>query len=284
MCAHQHTHKRTRAHGLDSDSRDERRCLAQAMNVTRCSWIALAVALAHCGPSPAPNDGAVGGNDSGTPNGGDASSAAMPFGEEHTGDYHLGPVEWTGSFNNACSPYPAQVQQIEGAMLAGLSNEVAANGSFCDACITITTDQGRSVVARVVTYGVTHAAGDIDVSQAAYNVLNTGEAMRRMRWRLTRCPGSDPIHLQFQTGANPWWTSFWVRSPSVAVERVEVRSANHSSWFALRREADGTFNDDGGFGEGAFTLRITGKNGATVEIARPGFTAGELVRTDVNLP
>ncbi|MFO0556564.1 MAG: RlpA-like double-psi beta-barrel domain-containing protein [Polyangiales bacterium] len=246
---------------------------------SRRSCLFFAVMLARCAPasSPAPNDGASSANDA-------ASSTPMPFGEEHVGEYHLGPVEWTGSFNNACSPYPAPVQQIEGAMLAGLSNEVAANGSFCDACITITTDQGRSVTARVVTYGVTQAPGNIDVSQAAFNVLHANEPVRRMRWRLTRCPGNDPIHLQFQTGANPWWTSLWVRAPSVAVERVEVRSANHSSWFAMRRGGDGTFNDDGGFGEGPFTLRITGKNGATVEVARPGFTAGELVRTEVNLP
>lgn len=241
----------------------------------RSSW-ALTLALCACGPAPnnAPADGANNPSD----------ASAMPFGEEHAGDFHLGPVEWTGSFNNACSPYPSQVQQLEGTMLAGLSNAVAANGSFCDACIAITTERGRSVIARVVTYGATHADGDIDVSRAAYDALNSGENPRRMRWRLTRCPGSEPIHLQFQTGANPWWTSFWVRTPSVAVERVEVRSANHSSWFTMRREADGTFNDDGGFGEGMFTLRITAKNGATVEVTRPGFTAGELVRTNANFP
>jgi hypothetical protein len=206
------------------------------------------------------------------------------LGPVHSGQYHLGPVEWSGSFNNACSPYPAAVQSLEGMLLAGVANELGADGSYCDACVEITTGAGKSLVARVVTYGVANAPGDLDLSSAAYNALTVGEYPRAMSWHLVTCPGGDPVYLQFQTMASEWWTSFWVRNPRVALKRVEVKSANHPSWFALRRETDGTWNDDGGFGAGAFTLRLTGVDDSTVEVSAPSFSGGDLLRTSANFP
>jgi hypothetical protein len=41
-------------------------------------------------------------------------------------------------------------------------------------CIEITTGRGRTAVARVVTYGVTSAPGNIDVSSALYEILHDG--------------------------------------------------------------------------------------------------------------
>lgn len=260
-------------------------------SATRSSAALVLAALlsAACGGGGGGPDGATDSASAGGDSGSDSASAsgdsaaAQPFGEEHAGQYDLGPVEWTGSFNNACSPYPSAVQGIEGALLAGLSNEVAGTGSLCDACVQVQTARGRTATLRVVTYGQTRAPGNMDVSQAAYNLLNLGENPRSMRWRLVRCPTSEPVYFQFQTGANPWWTSFWVRNPSVAVDYVEVRSANHASFFRLRRGNDGTFNDDGGFGMGAFTLRVVGLDGTRTEQSFPSFEAGALVRGTANL-
>lgn len=206
------------------------------------------------------------------------------LGEAHTGLYHLGPVEWTGSFPNACSPYPGQIQALEGELLAGLSNEVAASGDYCDACVFIETGAGRSAVLRVVTYGVSNGAGDMDVSQAAFDQLFQGEDPRAMTWHLVECPTAAPLYYQFQTGANVDWTSLWVRNPRVAISKVEVTSARHATWTALRRASDGTFTDDGGFGDGAFTLRVTGVDGSHVDQPFPGFTPGATVAGDANLP
>ena len=52
---------------------------------------------------------------------------------------------------------------------------------------------------------------------------------------------------------------------------------NHADWFALRLGPDGTWNDDGGFGEGEFTLRVTARTGATVEDTFGGFAGGDLL-------
>lgn len=206
------------------------------------------------------------------------------YGEVVTGEYHLGPVEWTGSFNNACSPYDPSIRALEGELLAGLSNEVAGDGGECDACIEITTGRGHTVIAHVVTYGVTSAPGNIDVSSAAYALLNEDEFPRAMTYQRITCPTSDPLYFQYQTGANEYWTSLWVRNPRVGVERLEVRSTNHPSFIALERGTDGTFTDASGFGAGSFTLRVTGADGTTFEQTFDSFTPGALVEASGNLP
>jgi hypothetical protein len=208
----------------------------------------------------------------------------VALGDTHSGQYHLGPVEWSGSFWNACAPYPPAIESLEGQLLAGLSNELASTGNACDACVQVTTGEGKTIIARAITYGVANAAGDIDLSQAAFDQIHQGEYPRAMTWQFVTCPGSGPVYLQFQTAANPDWTSLWVRNPRVPIERVEVKSQHHAAFTALERGTDGTFTDSAGFGSGAFTLRIIGINGATLDQDFPSFTGGALLTGTANFP
>ena len=64
-----------------------------------------------------------------------------------------------------------EVQQVEGVMLAGLWNGIAEVERYCDACIFVTTEMGKTALLRVVTYGDT-TPNSIDVSPAAYAVLD----------------------------------------------------------------------------------------------------------------
>jgi len=169
------------------------------------------------------------------------------------------------------------MQTIEGNLLAGLGTDYNGDGQLCDACIRVDTAAGKTAVLRVVTTGQTNEPGDIDVSSAAYDLLNSDEYPRTMTWELVACPDTGNIHYQFQTEAHAWWSSFWVRNPRLPLETVEVRSTNHADWFALRRGPDGTWNDDGGFGEGAFSLRVTATTGAVVEDTFDGFVGGDLL-------
>ena len=202
--------------------------------------------------------------------------AVVTYGAVHSGQYQLGPVEWTGSYWNACAPYPGEIQTLEGGDLGGVNNAYGGDGSLCDACALVQTATGRAALVRLVTYGDS-APEDMDVSQSVFDALTTGEYPRTMTWQLARCPDSGAIRYQFQTGANVWWTSLWVRNPRVPIEKVEVKSTNHASWSALTRGGDGTFTDGGGFGDGAFTLRVTGIDGSTVEDSFPSFTPGGLL-------
>lgn len=214
------------------------------------------------------------------------TTTAASLGQTHDGQYHLGPVDFAETeWHNACAPaggYRAALRDatgLGGEYLAGLSNEYAQSGGTCDACILVKTATGRSIVLRLVTYGNENAPGDIDVSPSAYAALNTEEYPRTMTWEFASCPDAGGIAYEFQTEANAWWTSLWVRNPRVPLTKVEVKSTNHADFYELRRETDGTLNDDGGFGEGAFTLRLTALDGQTLTHDFASFSPGELVQT-----
>lgn len=213
---------------------------------------------------------------------------AETFGPTHSGSYHLGPVDWAETeWHNACAPYPRELQALTGVYLAGVDGSLAADGSLCDACAKITTRLGRSIVVRIVTYGVSKAPGDMDLSPEAYDAIyesdpeGTPDDPRPMTWQLAKCPESGNIFFQYQTEANVWWTSLWVRNGRLPIDALEVRSANHREFTALSRGSDGTFTDAGGFGEGEFELRVTGRGGQTLTQAFSGFSPGALVESDL---
>jgi hypothetical protein len=220
---------------------------------------------------------------------GPPTTDAQVLGEPHAGQYHLGPVDFASTeWHNACAPadstYRSSLRDatgLGGEYLAGVANEYNQGGAVCDACILIKAGTGTSVVARVVTYGVEQDPNDIDVSQTVFDTLTTGEYPRAMTWEFAKCPDTGPLMYEFQTEANPFWTSLWVRNPRVPITKVEVESENHASFFEMRRAGDGTLNDDGGFGTGEFTLRVTGMDGQVVTETLPSFSAGELVTGSV---
>jgi hypothetical protein len=251
----------------------------------RSRWVRLGAAFLLSLPvSACASDDDDPGRDPNIGNGPPTTNANGLYGDVREGQYHLGPVDFAETqYHNACAPgggYRSALVGATGLMgeyLAGVSNELSQGGGVCDACILITTATGRSIVARVVTYGVSGSPGDLDVSPAVYEALNTDEFPRSMSYQFAKCPDTGPLQYEFQTGANVFWTSLWVRNQRVPLANVEVMSANHSSFFALRRETDGTLNDDGGFGAGEFTLRLTGVDGQVVTQTFPGFEPGELV-------
>ncbi len=208
------------------------------------------------------------------------SIVPLTLGESHPGQYNLGPVDWKESqWHNSCAPYPASVQASEGELLAGLALGWNGNGQMCDACVYITTGKGKSILARVVTTGTTKSPNDIDLSPSAYAALDQGEYPRDMSWQIAKCAATGNVAYQFQTGANIWWTSLWVRNVRLPLVAVEVKSANHPAWFTLKRANDGTYTDAGGFGDGAFTMRLTSIDSQTVTDEFTSLQPGKLVES-----
>lgn len=245
---------------------------------------ALALALL-CGACASDDEAA----DDGGPKGPPTTSTGQTFEDAHEGVYHLGPVDFAETeWHNACAPgggrYRAELRAsvgLFGEYLAGVSNQFSQNGGVCDACILIETAKGKSIVARVVTYGVEQAAGDIDVSPSVYQAIHEGEFPRSMTWHFARCPEAGGLQYEFQTEANPYWTSLWVRNPRVPLTKAEVKSQSDADFVALARAGDGTLTDAGGFGEGAFTLRLTGMDGQVISQELPGFQPGQLVKSEL---
>jgi hypothetical protein len=56
-----------------------------------------------------------------------------------------------------------------------------------------------------------------------------------------------------------------VRNARVPITKVEVKSQNHAQFTELQRGGDGTLTDGKGFGQGSFTIRLTGMDGKTLE-------------------
>ena len=208
------------------------------------------------------------------------------FGDAHEGVYHLGPVDFAETqWHNACAPgtkYRSALQStvgLSGEYLAGVANAYNGNGGVCDSCILIETGKGKSIIARVVTYGVEMADGDIDVSPAVYDAIYQNEFPRNQTWHFARCPDVGPIQYEFQTEANIYWTSLWVRNPRVPLVKAEVKKSGASDFIELSRGTDGTLTDGSGFGDGAFTLRLTAMDGQVITDDLPGFKPGELVKS-----
>lgn len=214
-----------------------------------------------------------------------ATTSDTLYGPPHDGQYNLGPVDFAETqFHNSCAPYPADIQQLTGDWLAGVGLDFNGQGQLCDACILVKAKNGKSIVARIVTTGATNGPNDIDLSPEAYAALNAGENPRDMTWQLAKCPDTGTLHYQFQTGANVYWTSLWVRNGAVPVSKVEVESTNHPSFIELVRGGDGTLTDASGFGDGAFTLKITGMDGQVVTDMFPSFTPGQEITSKEQLP
>ena len=58
---------------------------------------------------------------------------------------------------------------------------------------------------------------------------------------------------------------------------VEVQSTNHPGWTPLGWGGDGTITDAGGFGEGAFSIRLTSVDDQQLTDTFPAFTPGGLL-------
>lgn len=196
------------------------------------------------------------------------SGTLVVYGQPYGGgQFNLGPVDYAETqFHNSCAPgtkYASAVQQAEGVLLAGLWDGIPNVAGYCDACIWVTTDKGKSALLRVVTYGDT-STNSIDVSPEAYQGLDSGEYPRSMTWQFAECPPTGPVMYEFQTGSNEWWTSLWVRNARVPLAKVEVESQNHTTWVELQRNSDGTLLDGSGFGAGKFSIRSTGIDGQQI--------------------
>lgn len=236
---------------------------------------------ASSGGGGKPSGGSAGSTSNGNP-----TTSGDTFGDPHQGVYHLGPVDFAETqWHNACAPgtkYRNELRAsvgLSGEYLAGVSNAFNDGGGVCDACILIETGKGKSIVARVVTYGVEQADGDIDVSPAVYEAIHQDEFPRNMTWRFARCPDVGPLQYEFQTAANPYWTSLWIRDPRVPLVKAEVKKNGAKDFIELQRGPDGTLTDASGFGDGPFTFRLTAMDGQVITDDLPGFKAGALVKS-----
>jgi hypothetical protein len=205
-----------------------------------------------------------------------ADGGTRYFGDAHTGNFWLGPVDYSESqWHNACAPsdvkYPALIQQLYGNYIMGLANQaqlgslVAGNGQLCDVCAELTAN-GNTLVAHVITYGDEGPYPDnIDVSPEIRTALlaNTSDTAT---WRFVTCPTSNPIYYTFddrEWTSNPWYFRVWVRNSRVPVANLEY-ALTAGAWSAMDWQSDGAWQASGLDFSGGFSLRVTSVEGSTI--------------------
>jgi expansin (peptidoglycan-binding protein) len=212
----------------------------------------------------------------------------VTLGDEHKGDYSLGPVEFHGSSDNSCAPYTPDLEKAAGDKLAGVGFQFNGNGELCDACVLVKTRLDKRVIAKVITATDTSSPGDVNLSHAAFDAiheddpLGTPDHPRPGSWILAVCPQQDKIAYQFSANASATWTSLWVRNVRVPVSKVEVKGPKHADFTALTRETTGAFTDSGGFGDGPFTIRVASIDGQVVTDSFPTFQPSAVLASQGN--
>jgi len=209
-----------------------------------------------------------------------ADAGTVYFGDSHSGNFWLGPVDFSESqFHNACGPsdglYPAQIQQLYGNYLMGLSNQLtlgnlsAGQGQLCDVCAEINAN-GKSLIAHAITYGDETGTYDIDVSPQVRSALG-GDTSSKATWRFITCPTTNPIYYTFddREWTNTWYFRVWVRNARVPVAKVEYQLAG-KSWAAMSWNDDGAWEMDSKDFSAGFSLRVTAIDGQVVQDAIPG--------------
>jgi hypothetical protein len=202
------------------------------------------------------------------------------FGDTHTGNFWLGPVDFAETeWNNACSPsdgpYPDGIQRLYGSYLMGVANEVklgslvASQGQLCDTCAELTAN-GVTIIAHVITYGQETGPNDIDVSPEARAALH-GDTNYTLTWRFVNCPTQNPIYYTFddREWSNYWYFRVWIRNSRVPVNKVEYKLGS-GSWSAADWQSDGAWQAASADFSKGFSLRVTSIEGATIEDTLPG--------------
>ncbi|WP_437562289.1 expansin EXLX1 family cellulose-binding protein [Sorangium sp. So ce542] len=227
--------------------------------------------------------GGAGGSGGGTTSGaggsggdGSGGSCSMPLPSYENGN---GSATWytLGSGAVNCSfpvlgSNPDRVAHVAtggGRYFAALNTADYDTAAACGACVEVSRDDGRKVVATVVDQCPTGSnpkctAGHIDLSKDAFlqigsaeeGYLGTGNggAKGKISWRFVSCPveGNLSISLKEQ---NAWWNEFRVQGHRNPIARVQVQL--DGAWKeATRRDYNYWRVGDGNMKPGPWRVRV----------------------------
>ena len=213
------------------------------LRVGTCAvMLALVLGLGACGGDDGGGDGLVGG-----------SCEAVPPMSTGEGTYYAA----TGAGNCSFDPSPGDL------MVAAMNAVDYQGAAWCGGCVEVTGPDGV-VTVRIVDQCPECARGDLDLSPEAFARLSPLEAGRiPITWREVACPVSGPIAYHFKDGSNPFWTAIQIRNHRYPIAKVEVAQAG--GFVALPRLDYNYFVEDGGLGDGPYTIRVTDLHGHVVE-------------------
>ena len=180
-----------------------------------------------------------------------------------------GPVDFSQSaYHNGCgqsdgSKYPAVIQNLYGNYLIGLDGDnIPKVESHCDNCAQLTAN-GKTIVARIITYGQENGVDAIDLSPDARTVLGLSDSNWTGTWQFSSCPtGNTPIYYEFDarqwsSPPNFWYMRIWARNQRLPITLLETKVGT-GAWTAASQQIDGAWQTPGGVDySGGFQIRVT---------------------------
>jgi expansin (peptidoglycan-binding protein) len=182
-----------------------------------------------------------------------------------------------GGGNCSFDPSPGDL------MVAALNTPDYHDSLLCGAYIEVTGPNG-SVVVRVVDRCPECPAGDVDMSQQAFERIAALVAGRvPITWRLLSPALSGPIAYRFKEGSNQWWTAVQIRNHRNPIYSVEAR-ASDGSFYPLERQSYNYFVAFSGLGVGPVTLRVTDIYGNTITDSGIGWAEAAQINGSAQFP
>lgn len=191
-----------------------------------------------------------------------------------------GPVN-CGFESNAATETVAHVATGGGRYFAALNTADYAAAATCGACVEITRDGTRKVVATVVDQCPTATnpgctAGHIDLSEAAFAQLGdpnegylgtgNGGAVGVISWRYVPCPTLENVAVRLKEPGNAWWNQLLIVGHRHPIALVETRVGG--AWVRAVRQDYNYWDIKSAVSPSAWPLsvRVTDVNGAQLEL------------------
>ncbi|MGK3964557.1 expansin EXLX1 family cellulose-binding protein [Sorangium sp. So ce118] len=220
-----------------------------------------------------------------TSGGGSGATCSIPLPSYEDGD---GSVTWytldQGSSGAVNCSFPVQGDRVahvatgEGRYFAAMNTADYNSAAACGACVEVSRDDGRKVVATVVDQCPSDGnpkctAGHIDLSRDAFQQIGSvdegylgtgnGGARGKISWKYVPCPVEGNISLVLKE-QNAWWNEFRVQGHRTPIARLAVYL--NGSWKEATRQ---TYNywrvGDGNMAPGPWRVRVTDVLGEAIE-------------------
>lgn len=221
-----------------------------------------------------------------TSGGGSGGTCSIPLPSYEDGD---GSVTWytlgqgSGGVVNCSFPVLgadriAHVATGGGRYFAALNTADYDAAAACGACVEVSRDDGRKVVATVVDQCPSAGnpkctPGHVDLSQEAFRQIGSveegylgtgnGGARGRISWKFVPCPVEGDVSISLKE-QNAWWNEFRVQGHRTPIARLEVQIGG--TWREATRQ---TYNywrvGDGSMPAGPWRVRVTDVHGETIE-------------------
>lgn len=244
--------------------------------------VAVAI-LAACGDDEASGGGGNGTGNGGGGGGGGGGGLQLADGGASLGAPQKGLATYYAATGKGSCLFEASPNDLM--VVAPNRAKYWENSALCGGCLKVTGAKG-SVIVRVVDScpidqpendcGDTGA--DLDLSAQAFAQIDDPKKGKiEVTFELVACTVQGPMQYRFKEGSSQYWTAIQVRNIHIPVSKLEYKK--DGAWVDIPRVDYNYFIAQKGVGlqPNGLALRVTGRDGQTVEETLPGIADGQVV-------